>query len=144
MKKLNPILALAFGVTLAAPLAASAAQPAKTVQARTTEVVVNQWGPLAEIVRERTNRKNAKFTVEQTRVDEGAVLEIKIVSRSDAGEVLRFRCLAVDTTSECFEKTRQFAFLPGDDSIVLTISAWPEHVEQVSEFKQRRQFFAKR
>lgn len=146
MKSINKAIAILGTIGLLVPSVGLAADGSESVAPpeRTTEVVVDHWGPLAEIVRPRKAlKRTAKFSVDHIAVDEGAVLEFKVMSRSESGEVLRFRCMAVDSTKECFEKSRQFAFLPGDKSIVLTVAAWPEHVERVSEFSRTRLYYAK-
>lgn len=107
-----------------APKAEQAPRASSRVRAR--EVKLETYEAPVEIVRSKTRgMKVAAFGAEPQVVEPTSVILFEIRSVSTRGSVDRWRCIAVENVSECFPNAVRLSYLPGDQRMILTVTAKP-------------------
>lgn len=116
-----------FLVTSAARVASAdvgARQPLRPWKARERVVSLHAYGVTHEVIRHRSQGATyAKFEVEPKSLDRDTLVVFEVRSLNEKGEVPRWRCIAVDDTSDCFEGARRFRWVGSDEAMVLRVRA---------------------
>lgn len=98
--------------------------PMAETAARTTEVDVSQANVPVRVVRERRpDKAQATFQAEPAAVEPGTYVRFDIQGESRKRVIPRWSCIATANVSECFRGPVQVAYLPGDERMVLTVTA---------------------
>lgn len=89
-------------------------------RARTVELA--GYGDMAEVSRDRKpGAKTVRFEAEHVVLGRDTLMVFEVRAERPDGHMMRWRCIAVESTQECFDGPRRFKWQRGDARMVLSI-----------------------
>ncbi|MEL6186365.1 MAG: hypothetical protein AAFU79_17205 [Myxococcota bacterium] len=123
MNRIIPTSALTtlIALTFAADAQAEGRKQPFRSKARVQTVELEGYGHVREVMRERGDSQSVRFQAEHVRIGRDTLVVFEVRAESGEKHTPRWRCVAVESTRECFEGPRRFTWQPNDERMVLSV-----------------------
>lgn len=110
-----------IALTFAADARAEAGKQPFNSKARVQTVELGGYGQVQEIVRERGDSRSVRFQAEHVAIGRDTLIVFEVRAESAEGHTPRWRCIAIESTRECFDGPRRFSWADTDARMVLSV-----------------------